>query len=69
MPTVSSVTAGRIIRKTSQTIRRFVNLGQLPAWREGPRGTIWIDTDDLRRFAVEYRYRFDEELAARATKR
>lgn len=68
MPEVSSVDAGRIIYKSHETIRRHVNSGKLVARREGPRGTIWVDIEELRKFAVEYRYRFNEELVAQITK-
>lgn len=68
MPEVSSVNAGRIIYKSGQTIRRHVDSGQLVARREGPRGTIWIDIEELRKFAIKYSYRFNEELVNQITK-
>lgn len=63
MPQVSTVSAGRIINRSDQTIRRHVHAGALKAEREGPSKDIWIDLDELRRFAEEFNYRFNEELA------
>lgn len=55
--------AAKIIGTSDVTIRRAVYADRLPARREGLRKKIWIDMDDLRKFAGEYSYRFDEELA------
>lgn len=63
MPEVSSTEAGQIINRSDETIRRHVYGGRLPARREGPRGTIWIEIDDLRKFAAQYQYRFNEDVA------
>lgn len=63
MPEVSSNDAGRIIGVNSETIRRYVDRGILPARRVGLRGALRIEIEDLRKVAREYQYRFDEELA------
>lgn len=67
MPEVSSIEAGKIIGRHADSIRRYVRSGQLPARLEGPRGYIWVEIDDLRQFAAEYRFRFDEALARQLT--
>jgi hypothetical protein len=64
MSQVSTVSAGRIINRNAQTIRRHVNSGILKAEREFPSNDIWIEIDELRRFAKEFNYRFNEELAS-----
>lgn len=64
MSQVSTVSAGRIINRSDQTIRRYVKSGDLKAEREGPSKDIWIEIDELRRFAKEFNFRFNEELAA-----
>lgn len=68
MPEVSSDSAGRIIGVTRETIRVHVGSGKLRARREGLRGIIKVDIDSLRKFAREYQYRFDEDLAKQLTR-
>lgn len=68
MPEVSSAEAAKIIGITSQTIRRHIDDQLLSARKQGVRGIVRVDIDDLRKFADEYQYRFDEELAAKYTK-
>lgn len=63
MPEVSGTSAGRIIGVSDQTIRRHILADRLNARREGLDKTWWIDTEDLRKFAQEYNYRFNEDLA------
>ena len=63
MPEVSGTSAGRIIGVSDQTIRRHILADRLIARREGLDRTWWIDTNELRKFAQEYNYRFNEELA------
>lgn len=67
MAEVSSADAAGIIGTSDVTIRRAVYAERLPARREGLRKKIWIDIDDLRSFAEEYQYRFDEEVARQIT--
>lgn len=64
MPQLTSMNAGQVIRKSDQTIRRHVHEGRLPAWREGLSGKMWIDVEELRKFAEKYNYFFDEDAAA-----
>ena len=61
---ISAADAARIVHKNKETIRRWVNGNLIPHRKEGLRGDIKIDIDDLRKFAVNYGYRFDEEFAA-----
>ena len=63
MAEVSAPQAAEIISTSHPTIFRRVDDGSLPARREGIKREIWIDVDELRRFAKEYGYRFDEKLA------
>lgn len=63
MPEVSSVQAGQIIGVTDETIRNYVERDLLPARRQGIRRTIFIELEELRRFAVQYEFRFDQALA------
>lgn len=65
MPEVSSAEAAEIIGTTSQTIRRAVDRKLLMARRHGLRGLVKIDVDELRQFATQYQYRFDESLVKR----
>lgn len=58
--------AVKIIGCPTETLRRRVNEGDLPITRrEGKIRRILIDVDALRRFAADYGYLFDEELAKR----
>lgn len=68
MPEVSSVNAARIINTSDVTIRRYVYGGLLPARRQGLRKIMHIEVDELRKFAQEHQYRFDEKLAAELAK-
>lgn len=68
MPEVSSREAGDIIGVNSETIRRYVDRGILPARRVGLRGNLRIEIDDLRKVAAEYQFRFDEKLASQLAK-
>ena len=63
MPEVSGASAGRIIGVSDRTVHRHILANRLNARREGLDKTWWIDTSDLRKFAQEYNYRFNEELA------
>lgn len=68
MPEVSSREAGDIIGVNSETIRRYVDRGILPARRVGLRGNLRIEIGDLRKVATDYEYRFNEELATQLAK-
>lgn len=68
MPDISSAEAAAIINVSSQTIRRQIQRGLLKARFEGPKGIVKIEIDDLRRFADDYQYRFDEDLAKELVK-
>lgn len=63
MPEVSGRSAAQIIGTSDMTVRRHIYAGRLGAQRRGLDKTYWIDVDMLRRFAEEYNYRFNEELA------
>jgi len=62
---ISAANAARVVHKNKETIRRWVNGNLLPYRKEGLRGDIKINIDDLRKFAQEYGYRFDEDFAAK----
>jgi hypothetical protein len=70
MPEVTAPQAAEIIGKHLITIHRKVDEGFLPARQEGTgeRKFIYVQIDDLRRFAAEYGYRFNEDIAAQYTK-
>lgn len=59
---VSAIDAARIVHKAKETVRRWTINELLPCRKEGLRGDIKIDIDDLRLFADKYGYRFDEEI-------
>jgi hypothetical protein len=63
MSEVSGLSAGRIIGVTHTTIRRHILADRLKARRQGLDKTWWIDVDELRKFAQQYNYRFNEQLA------
>lgn len=63
MAEVSAPQAAEILNTSHPTIFRRVDDGSLPARREGVKREIWIDVNELRRFAEQYGYRFNEQLA------
>jgi hypothetical protein len=63
MAEVSAPQAAEILNTSHPTIFRRVDDGTLSARREGMKREIWIEVEDLRRFAKQYGYRFDEKLA------
>lgn len=70
MPEVTGPQAAEIIGKSIQTVHRRVDDGSLPARQEGAgvRKFVYIEIDELRRFAGKYGYRFDEAKAAQYIK-
>ncbi len=69
MAEVNAVQAAKILGKSLPTIHRKVDAGELPARQEGTnRKFIFIDVKDLRKFAQQYGYRFDEALAKKYAK-
>ena len=68
MAEVSGPQAAEILNTSHPTIFRRVEDGSLPARREGLRRDIWIEVEELRRFAVKFGYRFNEELAQQYAK-
>lgn len=63
MPEVSGRSAAQIVGISDMTIRRHIYANRLAAQRRGMDKIYWIDLEELRRFAEEYNYRFNEELA------
>lgn len=63
MAEVTAQQAAEILSTSHMTIHRRVDDGTLPARRQGLARIVRIDVDDLKRFANEYGYRFDEKLA------
>ncbi|MEZ4684175.1 MAG: helix-turn-helix domain-containing protein [Caldilineaceae bacterium] len=63
MPEVSGPDAAKILGIDQSTVRRYIYRGLLKARRSGLRKIIKVDLDELRRFAAEHEYRFNEELA------
>lgn len=62
-PEVSAKNAAGIIGTSSKNIWEKVHDGKLKARRQGERRLIFIEVEELRRFAQEYGYRFNEQLA------
>jgi excisionase family DNA binding protein len=60
---VSTYQAASILGTSHNTIWERVREGKLPARRQGERRIIRIDVEQLRRYAQENGYRFNEELA------
>lgn len=67
MTEVTATQAAEILSISHMTIHRRVDDGTLPARREGMARIIRVDLDDLRLFASQYGYRFDEAKAAKLT--
>lgn len=63
MPEVTSGHAAEILRIAKTTLLVYVNDGRLPARRQGLNRAVYVQVDDLRTFAAELGYRFDETLA------
>ena len=63
MAEVTTAKAAEILSTTQRTIQRRVDDGTLPARRQGIQQAAYIDLEDLRAFATQYGYRFDDEAA------
>ena len=65
MAEVNGPQAAEILSVSLMTIHRKVDAGTLPAREQGTgeRRFIFIDINDLRKFAQEFGYRFDEAKA------
>jgi len=70
MAEVNAPQAAEILSVSLMTIHRKVDSGALPARQQGTgeRIFVFIDIDDLRRFAQRYGYRFNEAKAAQYAK-
>ena len=68
MPEVTAPQAAEILSTSHPTIFRRVDDGSLPARREGVKREIFITVEDLRQFATQYGYRFNEQMAAEYAK-
>ena len=67
MPELSSTAAAQVIGTSVPTIHRYIDRDLLPARQQGLRGIIRINTDDLKTFAEEYGFRYNDHLAATLT--
>lgn len=63
MSEFSTQEAAQIVGCSHTTIWEQVKAGELTARRQGLRGIIRIEEDDLRSFAERYNYRYNEALA------
>ncbi len=63
MEEVTTAQAAEILNTTQRTIQRRVDDGHLPARRQGLKQAAFISVEDLRVFAAQYGYRFDEAKA------
>lgn len=59
MVEITSPEAAKCLGVTSETIRAYVQRGLLPGRRQGIRRKIYIELEDLIRFAAQYGYRLD----------
>jgi hypothetical protein len=64
---VSTQQAAQILSTTPKTIWEKCRDGKIKARRQGERGVIRIDIDELRRYAQAFGYRFNEDLAEEFT--
>ncbi len=69
MPEVTSTQAAAIIGTSYGTIHRRVDDGLLRGRRQGLNRQIWVEIDDLRQFAQQHGYKFDEDLAQEFTRK
>lgn len=60
---LTSPQAAKVIGTNRVAIYRAAESGLLKARRQGVRGMIRIDVNDLRTFAQTYGYKFNEDLA------
>jgi hypothetical protein len=70
MAEVTAPQAAEIIDKSLMTVHRKIADGLLLVRQEGTgeRKLVYVDVDDLRRFASQYGYRFNEKLAQQYAK-
>lgn len=60
---VSARQAGLILGTSNKTVWKRVQDGKLPARLQGDKRLIFIEIGDLRAYAQENGYRFNEEMA------
>lgn len=63
MAEVTTSGAAEILATNQRNVQRRISDGTLQARRQGPKGIAYIQLDDLRAFAKQYGYRFDEAKA------
>jgi len=70
MAEVTAPQAAEIIDISLMTVHRKVDDGSLRARQQGTgeRKYVYVDVDDLRQFASQYGYRFNEKLAEQYAK-
>lgn len=68
MAELTALDAARVVGVHRQSVARWCQDQSIKARKYGLRGDWRIDVDDLRRFAHQYNYDFDEELAAKLGK-
>ncbi len=68
MTAVTASQAAAILSTSHMTIHRRVDDGLLPARREGVARIVKIEIEDLRKFAKDYGYSFNENIAAQYAK-
>ena len=68
MPEVTLTQAGEIVSKDRATVYHWVEDGLLPSRREGLRRDIKIEVGDLKKFADQHGYRFNDSLAKQYAK-
>lgn len=68
MPELTALEAARVVSMNREAIRRWCVGEFIQARKVGLRGDWRVDIDDLRRFAREHNYQFDEALAEKFAK-
>jgi len=68
MTAVTASQAAAILSTSHMTIHRRVDDGLLPARREGVARIVKIELEDLRKFAKDYGYSFNENIATQYAK-
>ena len=68
MPEVTAAQAAEIVGISDDSIRNYVDRDLLPARRQGIQRKIFIELDDLKVFASQYDFRFNEDAAEQITR-
>lgn len=68
MATITVLEASQVVQLDRETVRRWAIQSLVSAEKVGMRGDWRIDVDDLRRFAKQHNYSFNEDLLTQLSK-